>query len=125
MNRAEISGRLTKDVDLRYSQDQKAFGRFTLAVRRRKKDDGADFINCTAFGKDAETISKYTRQGDPLNVAGRIRAGSYTNRDGVKVYTTEIYVDEFDLLASHKAEKQSEEPQDEGFVPAGDEDLPF
>lgn len=122
MNSVVLGGRLTKDVELRYSQDQKAFGRFTVAVRRRKKDDGADFVNCVAFGKDAETIEKYVKKGDPITISGRIHTGSYTNKDGQKVYTTDIYVDNFDLIAPPKRE----EPEDEGFLPVQpDPDLPF
>ena len=123
MNLAELNGRLTKDVEVRYSQDQKAFGRFTLAVKRRGRDAGADFINCVAFGKDAEVIEKYTKKGDLLTVWGSIHIGSYTNRDGQKVNTTDIYVNGFDLHASSKKE---EKPEDDGFIPAQpDPELPF
>lgn len=121
MNKATLNGRLTKDIELRYTQDQKAIGRFTLAVRRRKKDDGADFVSCTAFGKDAEILGKYTKKGDPLCISGRIHTGSYTNKDGAKVYTTEIYVDDFDLPPQGSRETSEEDVT----VPANDPYLPF
>ena len=94
MNKVVLMGRLTRDPDVRYSQGETplAIARYTLAVDRRFKRNGeqdADFINCVAFGRTAEFAEKYLKQGTKMVVSGRIQTGSYTNRDGVKVYTTE------------------------------------
>ena len=99
MNKVILVGRLTRDVDLRYSQGEKAtaIGRYTLAVDRRFKKEGgptADFIPCLVFGKSAEFAEKYFRQGMRISVSGRIQTGSYTNKNGMKVYTTEVVVEE-------------------------------
>ena len=92
MNKVILMGRLTRDPEVRYSQGDSAtaVARYTLAVDRRFKRDGeasADFINCVVFGKSAEFAERYFRQGLKVVVSGRIQTGSYTNRDGVKVYT--------------------------------------
>lgn len=98
MNKVILMGRLTRDPEVRYaSGDNLAIARYTLAVDRRFHRDGeatADFINCVTFGRAAEFAEKYLRQGTKIAVSGRIQTGSYTNRDGHKVYTTEIVVDE-------------------------------
>ena len=98
-------GRLTRDPEVRYSQGENALAiaRYTLAVDRRFKRDGeqtADFINCVVFGKSAEFTERYFRQGMRVVVCGRIQTGSYTNRDGVKVYTTEVVVEEQEFAES-------------------------
>ncbi len=102
MNKVVLMGRLTRDPEVRYSQGENALAiaRYTLAVDRRFKRDGeqtADFINCVVFGKSAEFTERYFRQGMRVVVCGRIQTGSYTNRDGVKVYTTEVVVEEQDF----------------------------
>lgn len=102
MNKVVLMGRLTRDPDVRYSQGETplAIARYTLAVDRRFKRNGeqdADFINCVAFGRTAEFAEKYLKQGTKMVVSGRIQTGSYTNRDGVKVYTTEVVIEEQDL----------------------------
>lgn len=109
MNKVILMGRLTRDPELRYSnrgQDQTAICNYTLAVdRRQRNQDGstpADFIPCTAFGKAAEFAEKYFRQGLRVLVSGRIQTGSYTNRDGVKVYTTTVIVEEQEFADSKK-----------------------
>lgn len=94
MNKAILVGRLTRDPEVRYSQSENptAVARYTVAVDRRFKRDGeptADFIPCVVFGRSAEFAEKYFRQGMRISVSGRIQTGSYTNKDGVKVYTTE------------------------------------
>lgn len=100
MNKVILVGRLTRDPEVRYSQGEKpvAIARFTLAVDRRYRrdndDQSADFINCVAFGKDGEWFEKYVRQGTKISISGRIQTGSYTNRDGQKVYTTDVVVEE-------------------------------
>lgn len=116
--------------------------RFTLAVDRRFKGDGnptADFINCVAFGKSGEFIEKYFRKGMKANICGRIQTGSYTNKDGNKVYTTDVLVEEIEFGESKNSNQQSEAPanpsnavnpmtDENGFmnIPDGiDEELPF
>jgi single-strand DNA-binding protein len=125
-------GRLTRDAEIRYSQgqngEQTAIARFTLAVDRRGKDGGADFINCVAFGRTAEFCEKWTRQGMKVALDGRIQTGSYTNKDGVKVYTTDVIVENIEFAESKNAEKTETPKSDTGFIsiPDGIEnDLPF
>lgn len=100
MNSVSIIGRLTRDPVVRYTQgqDSMAIANFTVAVRRRGKTDEADFISCTAFGKTGENIGKYFQQGHLIGLSGHIQTGSYTNREGQKVYTTDVIVDSFDFL---------------------------
>ena len=103
MNKAILMGRLTRDPEVRYTQGEMAVGRYTLAVDRRFKRDGeatADFINCVAFGKQAEFAERYFRQGLKVIISGRIQTGSYTNREGRKVYTTDVVVEEQDFAES-------------------------
>ena len=108
MNKAILMGRLTRDPEVRWTQgeEQKCMARFTLAVDRGgRRQDGqktADFISCVAFRKTAEFMEKYCVQGIKLVVSGRIQTGSYTNRDGVKVYTTDVVVDEIEFAESKK-----------------------
>ena len=106
MNKVILMGRLTRDPDIRYSQNENstAVARFTLAVDRRKRQntDGntADFINCVAFGKQAEFAEKYMHKGIKMTLSGHIQTGSYTNKDGVKVYTTDVIVEEIEFAES-------------------------
>ena len=144
MNKVVLMGRLTRDPEVRYSQGENALAiaRYTLAVDRRFKRDGeqsADFINCVVFGKSAEFTERYFRQGMRVTVCGRIQTGSYTNRDGVKVYTTEVVVEEQEFAESKNAgggqqsyqTSQAPAPSvdaGDGFmnIPDGiDEELPF
>ena len=117
-------GRLTRDPETRYSQGQNstAVARYSLAVNRRFKRQGeadADFINCVAFGKAAEFAEKYFRQGMKICISGRIQTGSYTNRDGVKVYTTDIVIEEQDFCESKGSGGGSAAPEPAG-TPVGD-----
>lgn len=104
MNKVELLGRLTRDPEIRYSQQsqqQLAIARFSVAVNRRVSSDQqqtADFISCVAFGKAAETIERYFHRGNQIGVVGHIQTGSYVNRDGQKVYTTDVVVDDFDFV---------------------------
>ena len=106
MNKTILMGRLTRDPEVRYSQGENstAIARFTLAVDRRFKRAGetqdADFIGCVAFGKQAEFVEKYFRQGMKMVLSGRIQTGSYTNKDGVKVYTTDVIAEEIEFAES-------------------------
>lgn len=138
MNKVILMGRLVRDPEVRYSQGEKstAIARYTLAVDRKFKRDGepnADFINCIAFGKNGEFAEKYLHKGIKILVEGRIQTGSYTNKDGVKVYTTDVVVESCEFAES-KNTNQSERPQpapqadSEGFmsIPYGvDGGLPF
>lgn len=123
MNKVILMGRLTRDPEVRYSQGDNtmAVARFTLAVDRRGRRDAngdgaqtADFINCVAFRTNAEFIEKYFRQGMRVLISGRIQTGSYTNRDGQKVYTTDVVVEEQEFADSKGAAGAG----DGGFQPA-------
>lgn len=105
MNKVILMGRLTRDPEVRYSagENSMAIARYTLAVDRRFRRDGeatADFISCVAFGRQAEFAERYFRQGIRIVVTGRIQTGSYTNRDGNKVYTTDVVVEEQEFAES-------------------------
>ena len=138
MNKVILMGRLTRDPDVRWTQgpEQSAVARYTLAVDRRFQKEGgatADFIGCVAFGRQAEFAEKYLRQGTKIAITGRIQTGSYTNREGRKIYTTDVVVEEQEFAESKNAERPREQgatPQADmdGFmtIPDGvDEDIPF
>jgi len=146
MNKVILMGRLTRDPEVRYSagDNAMAIARFSLAVDRRRRANGgadeqtADFINCVSFGKQAEFAEKYLRKGTKLLVTGRIQTGSYTNKDGVKVYTTDVVVEEQEFAESkanadnsgYASAAPAPAPQSagDGFmnIPDGiDEELPF
>lgn len=130
-------GRLTKDPEVRYSQGENssAVSRITLAIDRRFKRDGepnADFINCVAFGKTAEFQEKYFRKGTKVAITGRIQTGSYVNKDGVKVYTTDVIIEEQEFAESKSSgggNLESVPGGSDGFmnIPGGidDSELPF
>ena len=108
MNKVILMGRLTRDPEVRYSAGENALAiaRYTLAVDRRFRRDGeasAEFIQCIAFGRAAEFAEKYFRQGLKIAVTGRIQTGSYTNREGQKVYTTEVVVEDQEFVESKAA----------------------
>ena len=108
MNKVILMGRLTRDPEVRYTQGDNAMAiaRYSLAVDRRFKRDGepdADFINCVAFGKSGEFAEKYLKKGTKVAVVGRIQTGSYTNKDGQKVYTTDVVVEEQEFAESKAA----------------------
>ena len=112
MNKVILLGRLVRDPEIRYSQGENnlCIARYTLAVDRRFKKDGeqsADFIQCVAFGKMAEFVEKWFKQGTKIAVTGRIQTGSYTNKDGQKVYTTEVVVEEQEFAESKNANNNS------------------
>lgn len=141
MNNVILSGRLTRDPEVRHSQngnEEKIVARYTLAVDRiYSKENQADFINCVEFGKLAEFAEKYFYKGIKLIVRGRIQTGSYTNRDGVKVYTTDIIVVSHEFAESKRSSEQNSNAPvsndvpavgSDGFmnIPDGlDEELPF
>lgn len=113
MNKAILIGRLTRDPDVRYSQTDSnmAIARFSLAVDRRYKKQGdettADFFNCTAFGKQGEFVEKYLKKGTKVVVTGRIQNDNYTNKEGQKVYSVQIIVEEMEFAESKAAAGQS------------------
>ena len=147
MNKVILMGRLTRDPEVRYSQGENptAIARYTLAVDRRfnrnNDDQSADFIGCVAFGRAGEFAEKYFRKGTKIAVTGRIQTGSYTNKDGVLVYTTDVVVEEQEFAESKNSSAGAEggytggssrapEPSGagDGFmnIPDGiDEELPF
>ncbi len=145
MNKAILMGRLTRDPEVRYSQTDSnmAIARFSLAVDRRYKKQGdevtADFFNCTAFGKQGEFVEKYLKKGTKIVVIGRIQNDNYTNKDGQKVYSVQIMVEEIEFAESKassqsnagndgSAQPQMGAPDADGFmnIPDGiDNSLPF
>lgn len=138
MNKVILIGRLCADPEVRYSQNQNqtAVARYRLAVDRRFKREGeqtADFISCVAFGKAAEFAEKYLRQGTKIAITGRIQTDSYTNREGQKVYTTDVVVEEQEFAESKGASgniegsaPQATDPDGFMSLPDGiDEELPF
>ena len=98
MNNVILLGRITKDPELKYTGSGKLYCRFTLAVNREFNKEETDFINCVAWDKRAETIEKYLRKGKRILVAGRLMIGSYDNKEGKKVYTTDVIVDNFNII---------------------------
>ena len=135
MNKVILMGRLTRDPDVRYisGENATAVARYSLAVDRRFKRDGeqtADFINCVVFGKGAEFAEKYLKQGTKIAVSGRIQTGSYTNKDGVKVYTTDVVVEEQEFAESKGSSSapvnRAADKDDFMSIPEGsDDELPF
>ena len=144
MNKVILMGRLTRDPEVRYTQgdNASAVARFSLAVDRRFKKDGdqtADFINCVAFGRQGEFAEKYFRKGIKIAITGRIQTGSYTNKDGQRVYTTDVVIEEQEFAESKSAsagnagaaaanENAAGSAVGDGFmsIPNGiDEELPF
>ena len=137
MNKVILVGRLTAEPECRYISGEKptAVVRYRIAVDRQFKRQGensADFINITAFGKSAEFVQKYLHQGTKIGIVGRIQTGSYTDRDGKKVYTTDVIAEDHEFVESKKEPEKPQKPQKEaveGFMNIpdnlGDEGLPF
>jgi single-strand DNA-binding protein len=139
MNKVILMGRLTKVPDVRYSagESSTAVARFSLAVDRKFKRDGedtADFIGCVAFGKTAEFIEKYITKGTKILIEGRIQTGSYTNKDGQRVYTTDVVVEQVEFAESKSSGNNDgnvgrpAQSNEDGFmnIPDGiDDELPF
>lgn len=139
MNKVFLCGRMTRDAEVRYSQgdNSSAVARFSLAVDRRFKRDGedtADFINCVAFGKTGEFLERFGKKGTKFIVEGRIQTGSYTNKDGQKVYTTDVVVEQVEFAETKVSGTTQEQPAPQpssvgnGFMDLSglnDEELPF
>ena len=135
MNKVILMGYLTRDPDIRYSQDGKAVAGCSIAVKRKyvkDKEKDADFFSCSAFGKTAEFVEKYLSQGSRILVTGRIQNDNYTNRDGEKVFAVRIMVEELEFAESKQKTAERKEPtpspvgDDFVNIPEGiDEELPF
>lgn len=137
MNSVQLVGRFTRNPDIRYTDSGTSIARFTLAVDRaykREEGQNADFISCVAFGKTAEFIEKYFFKGKQVGATGRIQTGSYTNKDGVKVYTTDVVAEHVEFVGSKAdagdagGQKKGDAAADGDFmsIPDGfDEELPF
>ena len=135
MNKIVLLGRLTKDAEVRYSQGEKstAVASFSIAVNRKFKREGepdADFFNCTAFGKQAEFVEKYLKQGTKILVTGRVQNNNYTNKEGQKVYSVQIITEEIEFAESKGTDAGTQPTQEKnnGFVNIPDglqEELPF
>jgi single-strand DNA-binding protein len=136
LNSVNLVGRLTRDVEIRYTDGGASISRFGIAVDRRFKAEGqptADFINCVAFGKTAEFVEKYFSKGQRIGLTGRIQTGSYTNKDGQKVYTTDVIAENVEFVESRGGQGESNVRPDttdtSGFMnipdDVGDEGLPF
>ena len=125
MNNVNLIGRLTRDIEVRQGENT-SVGRFTVAVNRMKKEDGADFVGCVAFGKTAENMQKYTSKGSLVGVSGRIQTGSYL-KEGKTVYTTDVIADRVEFLSAKSSESQNESSAPvSGFHEMDDDsDLPF
>lgn len=131
MNKIILTGRTTKDAEVRYNGEN-AIASFTMAVDRKFKQEGrpdADFIRCVSFGKQAEFAEKYLHKGIKILVTGRLQTGSYDDKDGKKIYTTDVIVEEIEFCESKKASQESTPSQDaSGFMPIPAdiaEELPF
>ena len=116
MNKVHLVGRVTKDIELRQTQNGKSIASFYIAVNRKSKDDGADFIPCVAWEKTAELIEKYIRKGDRIGISGRINTRTYEDKYQKKIYVTEVVVEEIYFF---EAKKKEETPQE------ADDDFPF
>ena len=131
MNRVVLCGRLVRDPQISYtsgSTESYCIARYTLAVQRIGKTDETDFVNCVTFRKTAEFVEKYLRKGMKVCIAGKIRTGSYTHKDGYKVYTTDIVVEEHEFCESKNSNENAQSStSSDGFIPIPKEveDLPF
>lgn len=123
MNKVILIGRLTKDPDVRRSQEGKAIARYTLAVDRWGKEKAADFIQCVAFDKKGEFAEQYFRKGMKIAITGRIQTGKYTNKDGQTVYTTDVIIDDQEFCES-KGTHPQEAQQTDGFASVPDDFRP-
>lgn len=125
MNNWTGSGLLTRDPEVRYTTDKNgkamAIAKFTIACQRKGRDAGADFIPVVVFGKTAEVIEKYFHQGNGIEVKGHIQTSNYTNKEGVKIYTTEIYAEEIEFPKGKKNESYDSAPQEQPSEPQNPE----
>ena len=126
MNNVVLIGRLTRDPELRWSNDL-AVARFSIAINRRGKDKGADFPSIVVFGKQAENCEKYLTKGRQVCIQGHLQTGSYTNKEGNKVYTTDVIADRVEFLEWGDREEKPTNNSGafEGFEAVEDDDVPF
>lgn len=124
MNNVILMGRLTRDPELKYSQSGKAFCKFSLAVPREFNREEADFINCLAWGKTAETIAEYLKKGRRMAIVGRIHTGSYQNSNGDTVYTTEVVADKFEFIDNQNENSKKAYSNNNDVIDDND-DFPF
>ena len=117
MNKVALVGRITKDIELKHTLNGTNIVRFTMAINRQKKDDGADFINCVAYAKIAELMDQYVKKGDRLGLIGRIQTGSY-ERNGSTIYTTDIIAENIEFMEPRQ--RSNDRP-----IEIPDEDMPF
>ena len=129
MNSVSLVGRLTRDPEIKTTNSGGSYARFSIAVDRRGKDAGTDFINIVAFGKTSEFIERYFRKGQRIGINGRIQTGSYEGKDGKKVYTFDVIAENVEFVESKSASASATPANADGFVniPDGVEDpgLPF
>jgi len=129
MNNVSLVGRLTRDPEIKTTNSGSSYARFSIAVDRRGKDAGTDFINIVAFGKTSEFIERYFRKGQRIGINGRIQTGSYEGKDGKKVYTFDVIAENVEFVESKSASASATPANADGFVniPDGVEDpgLPF
>jgi len=129
MNNVSLVGRLTRDPEIKATNSGSSYARFSIAVDRRGKDAGTDFINIVAFGKTSEFIERYFRKGQRIGINGRIQTGSYEGKDGKKVYTFDVIAENVEFVESKSASASATPANADGFVniPDGVEDpgLPF
>ena len=124
MNTVSLCGRLVRDPETKMTSSDLMIASFTLAVDRKGKDKGADFIPCKAFGKTAEVIAQYVKKGSMIGITGRIQTGSYDAKDGTKRYTTDVMVNEFYFLESKRHEPANMD-QFADLEPVDSSDIPF
>ena len=128
MNSVNLIGRLTKDPEVRYTTDQMAVGRFAIAIDRPQRKNGekeTDFPNIVCFSKTAENVERFIKKGSKVGVTGRLQTGSYTNKDGVKVYTTEVVAERVEFLDSKPKENEQENKEAEQGYTIMNEEIPF
>lgn len=132
MNKVCLSGRLTKDAELRFAAGSgTAVTRFSLAVRRNRKDKNtgqyeSDFVNCVAFGKQAETIAQYFQKGSQIAIVGHIQTGSYNAQDGSKRYTTDVLIESFEFVGGNNNQNNNFNNNfGDDLTPVADDDMPF
>lgn len=132
MNKAELIGRVTKEIELKKTQSGKSVASFALAVDRRNKENEADFINCVVWGRTAEVLAQYVKKGNRIGLTGRIQTRFY-DRDGQRVYITEVVVEEIEFLENKASSEAQKQPQSVDSAPddnsydygISDDDLPF
>lgn len=129
MNNVSLVGRLTRDPEIKTTNSGSTYARFSIAVDRRGKDAGTDFINIVAFGKTSEFIERYFRKGQRIGINGRIQTGSYEGKDGKKVYTFDVIAENVEFVESKSASSSATPANADGFVNVPDDleddGLPF